>query len=69
MIKKLIKTPPARLLASIPDTEYVVLSDGTVARRLKPYVVNTKVSYNMMLDGVLRRVSSRKLLAAAKAAA
>jgi hypothetical protein len=40
-----------------------------VARRLKPYVVNTKVSYNMMLDGVLRRVSSRKLLAAAKAAA
>jgi hypothetical protein len=57
------------LLASIPDTEYVVLSDGTVARRLKPYVVNTKVSYNMMLDGVLRRVSSRKLLAAAKAVA
>jgi hypothetical protein len=69
MITKLIKTPPTRLLASIPDTEYVVLSDGTVARRLKPYVVNTKVSYNMMLDGVLRRVSSRKLLAAAKAAA
>lgn len=57
------------MLASIPDTEYVVLSDGTVARRLKPYVVNTKVSYNMMLDGVLRRVSSRKLLAAAKAVA
>jgi|VirMetMinimDraft_7_1064189.scaffolds.fasta_scaffold07628_4 hypothetical protein len=69
MITKLIKTPPARLLAAIPDTEYVVLSDGTVARRLKPYVVNTKVSYNMMLDGVLRRVSSRKLLAAAKAVA
>jgi hypothetical protein len=69
MITKLTKTSPARLLASIPDTEYVVLSDGTVARRLKPYVVNSKVSYNMMLDGVLRRVSSRKLLAAAKAVA
>lgn len=69
MITKLTKTPPVRTLAAIPDTEYVVLSDGSVARRLKPYVVNKTVSYNMMLDGVLRRVSSRKLLAAAKAVA
>lgn len=66
MITKLIKTPPARTIASIPDTEYVLLSDGTVARRLKPYVVNTKVSYNMMLHGRLRRVSAKSLLDTAK---
>lgn len=68
MIKKLNRIKPARTLARIDDTEYVVLSDGTVARLLKPYVVNEKSYYNLVLDGVLRRVSGRKLLEASKVA-
>lgn len=68
MIKKLNRIKPARTLARIDDTEYVVLSDGTVARLLKPYVVNEKPYYNLVLDGVLRRVSGRKLLEASKVA-
>jgi hypothetical protein len=66
MIKKLTKVPPARMLALISDTEYVVLSDGTVARRLKPTVVNDHPYYNVNIDGKLRRLSGRRLLEAAK---
>lgn len=65
-MKKLIKVPAARTLASVGETPYVVLSDGTVARRLKPVVVNDHPYYNMVIDGVLRRVSGRRLVEAAK---
>lgn len=68
MIKKLIKVPAARTLATVGNSSYVVLSDGTVARRLKPVVVNDHPYYNMKIDGVLRRVSSRRLIEAAKLA-
>ena len=68
MIKKLNPLKPAKTLARIDETEYVVLSDGSVARLLKPYVVNEKPYYNLVLDGVLRRVSGRKLLEASKVA-
>jgi hypothetical protein len=66
MIKKLTKIPPTKTIASIGDTGYIVLSDGSVARLLKPVVVNNKSSYNMVIDGTLRRITSRKLLEAAK---
>jgi hypothetical protein len=66
MIKKLTKIPPAKTIASIGDTGYILLSDGSVARLLKPVVVNDKSSYNMVIDGTLRRITSRKLLEAAK---
>lgn len=68
MIKKLIKVPAARTLATVGTSNYVVLSDGTVARRLKPVVVNDHPYYNMKIDGVLRRVSGRRLVEAAKLA-
>ena len=68
MIKKLIKVPAARTLATVGNSSYVVLSDGTVARRLKPVVVNDHPYYNMKIDGVLRRVSGRRLMEAAKLA-
>lgn len=67
-MKKLNKVPAARTLASVGDSKYLVLSDGTVARRLKPVVVNDHPYYNMVIDGVLRRVSGRRLIAAAKLA-
>jgi hypothetical protein len=66
MIKKLTKIPPNKTIASIGDTGYIVLSDGSVARLLKPVVINNKSSYNMVIDGTLRRITSRKLLEAAK---
>lgn len=68
MIKKLIKVPAATTLATVGNSSYVVLSDGTVARRLKPVVVNDHPYYNMKIDGVLRRVSGRRLIEAAKLA-
>ena len=68
MIKKLIKVPAARTLATVGNSSYVVLSDGTVARRLKPVVVNDHPYYNMKIDGILRRVSGRRLIEAAKLA-
>lgn len=68
MIKKLIKVPAARTLATVGNSSYVVLSDGTVARRLKPVLVNDHPYYNMKIDGVLRRVSGRRLIEAAKLA-
>jgi hypothetical protein len=65
MIHKLKKIKPLKTVASIGDSGYIVLSDGSVARLLKPVVVNNKPSYNMVIDGTLRRITSRKLLLAA----
>jgi len=65
MINKLEKTKPVKAVAKIEDSGYIVLSDGSVARLLKPVVVNNKPSYNMVIDGTLRRITSKKLLTAA----
>jgi hypothetical protein len=65
MIHKLKKVKPLKTVASIGDSGYIVLSDGSVARMLKPVVVNNKPSYNMVIDGTLRRITSNKLLLAA----
>jgi len=65
MIHKLKKVKPLKTVASIGDSGYIVLSDGSVARMLKPVVVNKKHSYNMVIDGTLRRITSEKLLLAA----
>jgi hypothetical protein len=65
MIHKLKKVKPLKTVATIGDSGYIVLSDGSVARLLKPVVVNNKNSYNMVIDGTLRRITSKKLLLAA----
>jgi len=65
MIHKLKKVMPLKTVAAIGDSGYIVLSDGSVARLLKPVVVNNKPSYNMVIDGTLRRITSKKLLLAA----
>ena len=65
MKQKLIKVPPSKTLASIGGSGYVVLSDGQVARLLKPVVVNEKRYYNVVIDGTLRRIAGHKLLDAA----
>lgn len=65
MKKKLIKIPPAKAIASVANSEYLVLSDGTVARRLKPTMIGNLPYYNMSIDGKIRRMSARKLLLSA----
>jgi len=68
MNKKLTKVPPARTLAIIGDTDYIVLSNGTVARLLKPTVINDHPYYNICVNRRLTRMSGRRLLEAAKIA-
>jgi hypothetical protein len=68
MKKKLIKIPPTKAIASVANSEYLVLSDGTVARRLKPTMIGNLPYYNMSINGKMRRLSSRNLLASAKLA-
>ena len=65
MLNQLKKIKPLKTVATIGDSGYIVLSDGSVARLLKPVVVNNKPSYNMVIDGTLRRITSKKLLLAA----
>lgn len=62
MLKKLTKQAPSKIVASIPETSYVVSKDGRVFRELKPTVVNAKPYYNVVLDGVLRRVSREAII-------
>lgn len=62
MLKKLIKVPPVKVVAAVKDTEYVILSDGTVARRNKPVVVNGLKYWNFKIDGRLVRIAGSKLM-------
>lgn len=61
MIKKLTKRPPSKIVGCIKDTAYMVTEDGRVFRELKPTVVQSRHYYNIVLDGVLRRVSKKEL--------
>lgn len=68
MSNKLSKIPPARAIAAVGKTEYIILTDGTVARRLKPTMIGNLPYYNLSINGTIRRLSARKLLASAKTA-
>jgi hypothetical protein len=52
---------PSKSVKSITDlegTSYIVLSDGTVARRLKPKKNGSKKYYNLMIKGRLKAYNS-----------
>lgn len=62
-MKKAVNTPALQkikgkvnLVAIVADTNYAVTKDGRVFRELKATSVNDKQYYNLVLDGVLRRV-------------
>lgn len=67
-MKKKLPTPattneaPARVPAASLSA-YVLLPDGTPARRLKPLTIGTRVYYNLCLtgDGKPKRVSAERL--------
>jgi|688.fasta_scaffold1611419_2 hypothetical protein len=62
MLKKLTKQPATKIVASIPDSNYMVSKDGRIFRELKPTVIQERHYYNVVLDGVLRRVSKKELI-------
>jgi hypothetical protein len=45
-----------------PNSEYIILQDGNVARLLKPTPINNQVYYNLILDGEMKRINKRLLL-------
>jgi hypothetical protein len=55
-------SPKISIAGVIDKTNYVVTKDGRVFRELKPTTVNKRHYYNMILDGVLRRVARTTLL-------
>lgn len=67
-MKKKTTTPattneaPARVPAAYLSS-YVLLPDGTPARRLKPLTIGSRVYYNLCLsgDGKTKRVSADRL--------
>lgn len=61
MIKKLNKEK-ANIVASIKDTPYVVSKDGRVFRELKPTVIQERHYYNVVIEGVLRRIPKTQLV-------
>lgn len=61
MIKKLHKDK-ASIVATIKDTPYVVSKDGRVFRELKPTVVQERHYYNVVIEGVLRRIPKKQLI-------
>lgn len=48
------------------QTAYILLSDGTVARLLKPTYIHKQVYFNLILDGKMKRVNQQDVLKAFK---
>jgi hypothetical protein len=61
MIKKLNKEK-ANIVAAIKDTPYVVSKDGRVFRELKATVIQERHYYNVVIEGVLRRIPKTQLI-------
>lgn len=62
MLKKLNKDEPAKIIAKVNNTKYMVSVDGRVFRELKPTVIQERHYYNLVIDGVLRRVSKESII-------
>jgi len=45
-----------------PNSQYIILSNGTVARILKPTALNNQIYYNLILDGKNKRVNKEALV-------
>ena len=50
----------------IPDTQYIVLVDGSVARLLKPTVKNDKKYFNLRIKGEIGQYSAEEIAKLAK---
>lgn len=62
MIKKIKRTPKDRIIGHLDaNNKYVVTSDGRVYRELKATRINERDYYNVVIEGVLRRIARSKL--------
>jgi hypothetical protein len=62
MLKKIKKSPMDHIVGRLDDNaKYVVTKDGRVFRELKPTIVGNRHYYNVVIDGVLRRISRNNL--------
>jgi hypothetical protein len=46
------------------DTAYILLSDGTVARLLKPTAIHKQIYFNLIINGKMKRMNKQDVLKA-----
>ena len=64
MLKKITQDVPAKLIGEFAG-KYIILSDGTIARRLKPTVIDGNNWFNMKVDNkTITRRSQRAIMTA-----
>lgn len=62
MIKKLKRSPKERIVGHLDgNNKYVVTNDGRIYRELKATRINDRDYYNVVIEGVLRRIARSKL--------
>lgn len=62
MLKKITQDVPAKLIGEFAG-KYIILSDGTIARRLKPTVIEGNNWFNMKVDSkTITRRSQRAIM-------
>lgn len=47
-----------------PNSQYIILSDGTVARVLKQTKIHNQIYFNLILDKKMKRINKTELLKA-----
>ena len=45
----------------VAGTNYVILSDGKIARLLKPFKHNESIYYNLIINGEYKRIAADKV--------
>jgi hypothetical protein len=55
-----------KFIRTIPNSQYIVLIDGSVARLLKPTVKNDKKYFNLRIKGEIAQYSTEEIEKLAK---
>jgi hypothetical protein len=45
-----------------PETNYIILSDGTVARLLKPTFIHRQTYFNLIINGKMKRMNRQDVI-------
>lgn len=48
----------------VPNTSYILLSDGTVARLLKPTAIHKQIYFNLIINGKMKRMNKQDVVKA-----
>lgn len=48
----------------VPNTSYILLSDGTVARLLKPTAIHKQIYFNLIIGGKMKRMNKQDVIKA-----